>query len=87
MPSWSLARHGSPKLSTVTPADCNLDFGSFELSISGTRATAVGLRVAPAGWFPLPDAVVEAFGLPPICPPRSPSSNVPFEQLGVSVDC
>ena len=23
---------------------------------------------SPAGWFPLPDAVAEAFGLPPICP-------------------
>ena len=25
----------------------------------------------PAGWSPLPDAVVGAFGLPPICPPQS----------------
>ena len=25
--------------------------------------------VSPADWFPLPDAVKEAFGLPPICPP------------------
>ena len=26
---------------------------------------------SPAGWFPLPDAVAEAFGLPPICPSLS----------------
>ena len=34
----------------------------------------------PAGWFPLPDAVVGAFWLPPICPSRSPSS-MSLEQL------
>ena len=25
----------------------------------------------PAGWFPLPDAVARAFGLPPVCPLQS----------------
>ena len=38
-----------------------------------------------AGWFPLPDAVARAFGLPPICP-YSPSS-MSLEQLWVSIDC
>ena len=38
-----------------------------------------------AGWFPLPDAVARALGLPPICP-HSPSS-MSLEQHWVSKDC
>ena len=53
--------------------------------MSKSRATAVALRVPPAGWFPLPDAVAEAFGLPPIC--TSYSVLLSLEQLWASTDC
>ena len=79
---WTLVKTG-PWLSSMSrelfspmvPADCDHLSRCY-----GARATMVGLRIAPAGWFPLPDADVGASGLPPICPPRSPSS-MSLEQL------
>ena len=45
---------------------------------------------SPAGWFPLPDAVAEAFGLPPICPSivrlRCPLSSLASRWTVVRVD-
>ena len=42
---------------------------SLDVTVTGQQRLDSGSP--PAGWFPLPDAVVEAFGLPPICPPQS----------------
>ena len=41
--------------------------------------------VSSAGWFPLPDAVKEAFGLPPICP--SYLVSLSLEQRWASTGC
>ena len=52
----------------------------------GPRQLRLDSGSLPAGWFPLPDAVVEAFGLPPICLPTV-RLRCPLSSFGVSVDC
>ena len=41
--------------------------GSF-LMLQGPGQPRLDSGGPSAGWFPLPDAVARAFGLPPICP-------------------
>ena len=60
---------------TVTPAwTGDIESAGFDvLAVSLMMSLRPGqLRLdsgdPPAGWFPLPDAVAEAFGLPLICP-------------------
>ena len=42
---------------------------AISLDVTGPGQPRLDSGSPPAGWFPMPDAVVGAFGLPPICPP------------------
>ena len=53
---------------------------AISLDVTGARATAVGLRVTPSRLVSPARCCCGAFGLPPICLSRSPSS-MSLEQL------
>ena len=54
--------------SVLVSQEFMVDYG-YLLKSRGPKQQRLDFGSPPAGWFPLPDAVAEAFGLPSICLP------------------